>query len=594
MVIGYTVTTTWDYGDVMCRVVAHFLLSTSIATCLSILALNLDRVFAIANPERYAHQMSLWKTTFLILLVWIVAVLFPLPLSTGSVPTRAFGNRYICSIEAGSDINYLISLYSICFALPALVNVLFFIYIAREALSEKEAESMGTSRESSAMYKLWPEVQSAGVVFILYLTWAVSELPYITLSSIEQYIHSAQVNGQFEYAANLDTAFVWLKFCDCGLLPFVIFKWRKDIWQKFKDLLFCRKNNSVLDSSPRVKDRNNNGRNKGRSPPVPVKADTPKFQASFPIPTLTATKDGLHVHGNPDEDPEDFETFYADMDITTKTDYERIRTAAVVEQYYDEASQMRGTCGEETSDYETDPYSQSDPISVRSAGSNLPTRSLERQPKTHSHAHDSGNSSTSGSVKKRKKKRAVASVCIDDSPNQAPSEPHLGGSGDKRVEESSISQAHQPVTDSIAPDIENNADLKVKPQKKKRKKKRQNVLDAETNTSQVFNGEMLERKARPPRLEPLGSEISPYSVATPPLRSKFPKEPSSEDTFSSSSAFVDKRQIVSSQDDLNITKEPNQQTRRKKVKPRNRSNDAVTPLSAPTTSSTLSILETQM
>ena len=54
--------------------------------------------------------------------------------------------------------------------------------------------------------------------------------------------------------------------------------------------------------------------------PKTTKADTPKFEASFPIPTIKATKDGLHVHGNAEEDEsESTEVFFAEMDLTNKT-----------------------------------------------------------------------------------------------------------------------------------------------------------------------------------------------------------------------------------------------------------------------------------
>lgn len=304
MVIGYSVTSNWDYGDIMCKVLAHFIISISIAMCLSILMINLDRVIAISDPAKYETSMNAGKTAMMIMISWLVAILFPLPLSLSVVPTAPYPHRYICSIDTLSNIDYLISLYAVCFAVPSLANILFFVYIAREALSEKELESRDGRRRPSAV-KLWPEVQSAGVVFILFLLWIVTELPYITLSSIQQYIYSEQVQKQFPYSSHLDTTFMWLKFCDAIILPFVIFKWRKDIWLKFKDLMFCRKSNSVVDASPRGDKGSNKGsntnsasrrRNKSNSNNV-SKADTPKFEASFPIPTIKATKDGLHVQG---------------------------------------------------------------------------------------------------------------------------------------------------------------------------------------------------------------------------------------------------------------------------------------------------------
>lgn len=336
MAIGYTATDEWDYGSFMCKVLAHFVMTTAVAMCLGILAMNVDRVIAISKPARYGARVNSGKTALLIILTWLTAILFPLPLSLGVVLTEPYQNRYICSIAGGSSLNYLLSLYSICFALPAVVNILIFVYIGKETLSEKEAESTGSRARSTS--ELWPEVQSAGVVLILFVLWAVCELPYITLTSIEQYIHSDQVAGHFSYSATLDTAFTWLKFCNCCLLPFVSFKWRKDIWFKFKDLMFCRKSNSILDASPRQE--KNNGRSRFKQSQQSLTADTPKFEASFPIPTIKATKDGLHVHGNADDDDE---IFYADLDMTGRvSQFDGIRTIATVHHHEDNADGMQG------------------------------------------------------------------------------------------------------------------------------------------------------------------------------------------------------------------------------------------------------------
>ena len=296
MVIGYSVTSNWDYGDTMCRVLAHLLISISIAMCLAIFMINLDRVIAITDPVKYNEAVNSIKTAIMIIISWIVAILFPLPLSLNLEPTAPFEHRYICSIDDSSNLDYLIALYSVCFALPSVINILFFVYIAREALSEREAESVEGRRRPSAI-RLWPEVQSSGVVFILFLLWMVTELPYITLSSIQQYIHSKQIGNVLPYPSHLDTVFVWLKFCDAFILPFVIFKWRKDIWLKFKDLMFCRKSNGVGDASPRGdKSAKSNMKRRNRSPANPRHGKS-RFEATMPIPTIKATKDGLHVQG---------------------------------------------------------------------------------------------------------------------------------------------------------------------------------------------------------------------------------------------------------------------------------------------------------
>lgn len=320
LVVGYSATGIWDYGEPMCKVAGHLLLSVTIATCLTVLVMNADRVIAINSPSKYLQRVTKCKTVTAILFVWMVAILFPLPLSLGTVPVTNFDHRYICSIDKGSSMDYLISLYSICFALPSITGVLFFVYIAREALSEREAQSIGAQQPS--LSSLWPEVQAAGIVFVIFFCWFVTELPFIALTSIHQYTYSdalTESDSQQEFSPPvlLDTAFVWLKFCDAFLSPLVVFKLRKEIWVHLRDLMLCRKSNSVIDSSPRQDKSEPKRKPNGSNNSQPNNASyNPKSAAPFKVPTIRATRDGLHIQGDGESESS---IFYADMDLTGKS-----------------------------------------------------------------------------------------------------------------------------------------------------------------------------------------------------------------------------------------------------------------------------------
>ena len=125
--MGFSVTMTWDYGDATCKIFAHILLTLSAALCLTILSMNLDRVIAISNPEMYDRRMTSFSTAVVIFLCWTTAILFPLPISLEITRSEPSQHRYVCSIASGASINYLISFYSICFALPSIANILCFV-----------------------------------------------------------------------------------------------------------------------------------------------------------------------------------------------------------------------------------------------------------------------------------------------------------------------------------------------------------------------------------------------------------------------------------------------------------------------------------
>lgn len=152
--------------------------------------------------------------------------------------------------------------------------------------------------------------------------------------------------------------------------------------------------------------------------------------------------------------------------------------------------------------------------------------------------------------KRRRKARAVAALSIEtDGSNVNPTDhsadnmsPPVSFTEEHEGSVSSPTQAHRSKRKSkkvsatdVAVDALNPGDVieslesddsKPVPRKKK-KKKRKNISDAETNTSQIMNLEMMERRIPPPRLAPINHSVIQNPInckATPPLRSKFPSE----------------------------------------------------------------------
>lgn len=338
MVIGYSVTEKWDYGDFMCSLLAHFILSVSIMMSLGIMMMNIDRIIAVTNPNKYTEVMVNWKTRFLLGLVWMIGVFMPIPISLGQIPASPYLDRYLCSVAAGAPLDYLLTLYLVCFCGPSIISILSYLYIARVALNEKDAQQEGGAAITGP---LWPEMRGAGFVFSIFILWVLFEMPYVTLSSIQQYRTSLESNEIVLYPYPLFTALMWLKLGNTIFLPLAVFRWRKEIWIKFKDLMFCRKTSkNVVAASG---EKNNNNRRK----PTKSSSTNAKFEAQFKVPTLFASKGGLRVHGSPETDIEMSEVFYADMNMTGKSgDLDGLNREALGEE---ETSVLAGK-GEHSSD----------------------------------------------------------------------------------------------------------------------------------------------------------------------------------------------------------------------------------------------------
>jgi hypothetical protein len=82
----------------------------------------------------------------------------------------------------------------------------------------------------------------------------------------------------------MDLAFTWMRLSFVMFIPAVTFCWMKEVWQRFKNFVLCRKSNLIVDSSP-VGSPGHQGKNTKQEVEV---------EASPGVPVIFATEQGLH------------------------------------------------------------------------------------------------------------------------------------------------------------------------------------------------------------------------------------------------------------------------------------------------------------
>ena len=378
LILGSTIIEKWDYGDFACRFNAFLILMTSIEMCLSLTLMALDRCVAVEDPSKYNKRLNISRANILIVYTWIHAIAFAFPLFFDIIKVKPFPARYLCSISENNPLLF-ISLTSLFgFTLPILFNIVFYIVIVRSGVKEKLKENQMKQRPIYAdttfdQQRIWVELNAAKYVGSIFILWCLLQGPYLLLNYIEEYRNSTEIRSGpvFKYPWEVDFAFTWMKFSYPMFLPFITFFWRKEVWQKFKNLILCRKSIQINDASPKrspAKRQNENGIL------VNTRKDHDTSKGRMDIPVIFATSKGLHVQSKkPKESTTSLEETTAQIaspatDVITKCDVFGSRDMALVE--------------DDTSDYDsrdeecTDPFSGSDPVIVRT--SEKPEQSLER------------------------------------------------------------------------------------------------------------------------------------------------------------------------------------------------------------------------
>ena len=91
LILGATITDTWDYGTLACNVNAFFVQLTSMVMVAGLFVLSVDRCVAVYAPARY--PFTLVQVNCLIIYTWIHAAALSFPLIANLVHVEIFPAR---------------------------------------------------------------------------------------------------------------------------------------------------------------------------------------------------------------------------------------------------------------------------------------------------------------------------------------------------------------------------------------------------------------------------------------------------------------------------------------------------------------------
>ncbi|GAB6031330.1 hypothetical protein CHUAL_009115 [Chamberlinius hualienensis] len=121
----------WPFGAVMCSLVSYSQAISVLVSAYTMVAISCDRYIAIIYPLK--PRMTKTQTKLTIALVWLVAILTPLPTAIYSKliqPNHWVGTTYVCT-EVWDHLNsYTMVLTTLQYLLPLSVLVYTYVRIA--------------------------------------------------------------------------------------------------------------------------------------------------------------------------------------------------------------------------------------------------------------------------------------------------------------------------------------------------------------------------------------------------------------------------------------------------------------------------------
>ncbi|XP_045188978.2 uncharacterized protein LOC123546614 [Mercenaria mercenaria] len=367
----------WKFGELACRLSSFCLNLIAIQTVLSLTISTADRLIAVRYKERYEHVVSTPRIAILISFTWLQSFSFSVPIAVGVVPTSV--NSYIvyCAISTNSSVVYTIFSIVLCFIVPFVLMIVFFVKIIRTGYSERFhirniIAQHNYNDESAEEPRIKQDFRHANLTGTICIAWLILESPHVVTSYFNQLQNSSEGDSiereDLQYVWYVDLVLLWLRFCYAMALPIASFTWSKDLWKSFKDMILCRKNNSIVDESFKKNDSDTlRLEKKIREERMKEKEAiiSPREQRVFQVPVLFATSHGVHIQtSNSQTEISDDDEVENEQSKSTINGTLRGKKCDVIGSR-DNLNNME----EDTSDYdsgnELDPFSVSHPISVK-------------------------------------------------------------------------------------------------------------------------------------------------------------------------------------------------------------------------------------
>ncbi|OWF52781.1 uncharacterized protein LOC110447335 [Mizuhopecten yessoensis] len=349
----------------VCKINAFFISVVWMESILGITFMVVERMAAMKNTDKIDVIQRPKRVAVMVTYTWVHSAAFSLPLATGLVPVSVYSDINSCLVSVESSAVYIGTVSICCLVVPIVLTIILFIITMKNAFAEKSSVQAQMTRHQYSndvdepnFYKEFAGAKFSGIIL---MCWVFLVSPFLVAFFIYLYRYSdmnLDSGLKMSHSSIVYFLLLWLKYCNVFILPLFSLCYKKEFWLNFKDVLFCKKKNSVndvanehnrlsLDSQDKIE--------KLESREKKIKEEKMKeafiHNSGFQVPVLFATAKGVHIQTSESE-------VIVDDQGTVGKKCDVFGSQGKLQQF-----------GEDTSDYdssnELDPFSVSHPVSTK-------------------------------------------------------------------------------------------------------------------------------------------------------------------------------------------------------------------------------------
>ncbi|CAO4385075.1 unnamed protein product [Caenorhabditis nigoni] len=235
----------WNMSNGMCTFNVAIQEFVHLHTLFVLMIIGAERALGIIlGPEYVTHghkYLSGLRITGVSLILSCVSISFASVVFMNVIPTKPFRNRYVCGIDGGGPIGYVIA------RLIVYTGCLAVILVAIGAILQKRtAASISPNTQEYAEFikrnRAMQEHRSrAKLMILITCVFLCIEGPYITLCFFYETYNSREFSDvSIDVPQDADTLITWLKFVFPLICPIIMLSWCNDVWTKVKEVMCCR------------------------------------------------------------------------------------------------------------------------------------------------------------------------------------------------------------------------------------------------------------------------------------------------------------------------------------------------------------------
>ncbi|GIY21722.1 g_PROTEIN_RECEP_F1_2 domain-containing protein [Caerostris darwini] len=282
----------WKLGHTGCAFSSFVvqLVTLEVTFCLCLMCA--EGMLSVWQPFRFQTYLTIKKQIVVIVTMWTAGVLLCMPLLVKSMTSRMFPARYNCAPAGPDGFAHAIFLTIWCYSLMIIIGFGCLLNLGIRQYKEYKIQKKKNSIVYSNVFMqgdLWTEWVNFKLVAWLALFYLLFELPYIIVhqdSALKTHPEESPAsNGTssspvIECTHKYEKVFTWLRFIYSCVFALLVFKMRKDIRQKLKELFHCCHRKGVRDNSAGLVVRQDIKKSTKKDSVVPLSLNTPVLYIS--------------------------------------------------------------------------------------------------------------------------------------------------------------------------------------------------------------------------------------------------------------------------------------------------------------------------